>query len=286
MNLPLATLLSMPLRQVVQALPPEFHAVAGDLQQCCSAVHQRARQLLERTNRAGIQTISITEEDYPQRLRDTLQENAPPLLFTAGDATLLGAAAAAVLGAREPLLGGEHTAAACAEILASDGVTIVSGGMRGADWAAHESALLTGGKTIVVLPQGILTYRAPSLLFDAINKRRAIIVSEFAPDAHWEKHAAATRDATISALSRLVCVIEPDGRITAGLCSECRLSAQDKRLLVSPLREAAAVTLGMSNSSVLELIEGQHPVGIEELADLWRTASVRIQEQWTSLDSA
>jgi len=279
-NLPLATLLTLSWQEAVHVLPPGLHMVAADLRQCRSAAQDRARRLLERVSGAGIRVISIDREDYPHALRDTLRENAPPLLFAAGDPALLGAALAAVVGARDPSPRGAHVASACAGILAGEGAVIVSGGARGVDSTAHEAALRKDGKTIVVLPQGILTYRGPALLFDAIQDGRAAIVSEFAPDMGWETHAAVTRNATISALARLVCVIEPKRTGGSVRTARCALS-QGKRVLVFPARGFASVAQGLSSSGALELVEGRRPVDLEALADLWRTASARPQEQET-----
>jgi hypothetical protein len=39
------------------------------------------------------------------------------------------------------------------------------------------------------------------------------------------------------------------------------------------------VAQSLSNAGALELVEGRSPVGIDELEDLWRTASVHFQEQ-------
>ena len=277
-NLPLRTLLSMPWQEVVRILPPGLHTVAHALMRCSSAIQGRAHRLLERVREAGIQTISIVDEDYPRPLRDALRGNAPPLLFIAGHAALLDAPAAAVVGARNPSRRGEDLAAACAETLAREGAVIVSGGARGVDCTAHESALRDGGNTIVVLPQGILTYRGPALLFDAIQDGRAAVVSQFAPDMAWETHAAVTRNATISAFSLLVCVIEPKKTGGSVRTARCAL-AQGKRVLVYPARGCASVAQSLSNGGALELIEGRCPVGIDELANLWRTASVHLQEQ-------
>jgi predicted Rossmann fold nucleotide-binding protein DprA/Smf involved in DNA uptake len=142
--------------------------------------------------------------------------------------------------------------------------------------------LRNGGKTVVVLPQGILTYRGPALLFDAIQDGRAAVVSEFAPDMAWETHAAVTRNTTISAFSLLVCVIEPKKTGGSVRTARCAL-AQGKRVLVYPARGCASVVQSLSNGGALELVEGLLPVGLDELADLWRTACVHPREQETLL---
>src|SRR5690606_24865428 len=56
----------------------------------------------------------------------------------------------------------------------------------------------------------------------AFEDGRAIVLSQFAPLSAWATHAAVTRNATIAALSRVVCVIEPrkaGGSMRTGRCA-------------------------------------------------------------------
>lgn len=67
----------------------------------------------------------------------------------------------AIVGRRTPLAGSVEAAFQLAKQLASYGVTVISGGARGIDTAAHEGALAGGGVSVVV---------APSWLHDAHPK--------------------------------------------------------------------------------------------------------------------
>ena len=279
-KMPLSALLSLPWRDASKLLPPGLHVTADDFRRCTAAVQDRARLLLKRTAEAGVQTLSIVQEDYPTLLRDALGNAAPPLLFVAGDLALLHTPAAAVVGARDPSPQGKRLAAACAEILSREKATIVSGGARGVDSAAHESALRSGGKTVVVLPQGLLTYRGPAAIFEAVQDGHATLLSQFAPDMHWETHAAVTRNATISALSKLLCVLEPKKTGGSVCTARCAL-AQGKRVLVYPAKGFESVTQSLARGGALELIKGASPVELDALPDLWRAADMSRPEQTT-----
>lgn len=82
-----------------------------------------------------------------------LRAPSPPLcIYGRGAARLLyERPCVALVGTREPTARGEARSFAFAEALARAGATVVSGGARGVDLAAHRGALAGGGGTVVVL---------------------------------------------------------------------------------------------------------------------------------------
>jgi predicted Rossmann fold nucleotide-binding protein DprA/Smf involved in DNA uptake len=109
------------------------------------------------------------------------------------------------------------------------GVTIVSGGARGIDSVAHGAALECGGKTIVVLAQGIATFQVPPQWQEPIGQGRLAIVSEFAPFAGWESHQALQRNATAVRLSDAFLVVQAEAK--SGTSSAGRSALRLKRPL-------------------------------------------------------
>ena len=105
-------------------------------------------------------------------------------------------------------------------------------------------------------------------------------LSEFPPDMGWETHAAVTRNATISAMSRLLCVIEPKKTGGSIRTARCAL-AQGKLVLVYPAQGFAAVAQTLARAGALELVGGASPVRLEALPDLWRNATVHLRGQTT-----
>lgn len=273
-EMPIADLVNLTPRELTQLLPSGHEALAKAAAECDSDLQARAAQLLDWVSQAGATALRVTDADYPASVLKSLGELAPPLLFVFGALELLDLEGAAVVGAREVSEGGALLAAECATALAKAGATIVSGGAPGVDSAAHQAALDAGGRTVVVLPQGLLTYRGPSTLMEAAENGDAAIVSEFSPDCPWRTHAAVTRNATISALSRLVCVIEP--RKTGGSVRTARCGLeQGKQVLVHGGRTSDAVIATLRRA------------GAESILDETRQFNAaRLQDRWTNPPSA
>lgn len=188
---------------------PEWEAAAGLLDRVSRGAVDRAKKAMAAARDKGAFTLSILDGEYPKRLRRAMDDSAPPLLFCYGNPELLDGECAGVVGAREVSEYGREIARDCTQLLVEDGAVVVSGGARGVDETAHETALTCGGSTIVVIPQGILSYRLPPSLAGIAEKDNVLVASEFLPRAGWTTAGAVMRNRTISALSHLVCVVEP-----------------------------------------------------------------------------
>ena len=205
----LSELMHLPKRDLLEMVPADLHPGADALSKCAEHYVDRASTMIERVEKAGGQALVGTDEDFPEGLKASLETAAPPLLFVVGNIGLIEADAAGIVGTRSPCEEGVRLAEQCAQVFSERGVPVISGGAEGVDTAAHFAALDAGGTTVVVLAQGLLSYRGPKELLDAVEEGRALLISQFSPDAPWSTHGALTRNATIAALSRLVCVIEP-----------------------------------------------------------------------------
>ncbi|MDX9973234.1 MAG: DNA-processing protein DprA [FCB group bacterium] len=215
-----AELAAAPVTTLTEWLPSGFEALAAPLR-ASRRHHARAKQLLDDMRRAGGKVLCAGHDGYPAALESSLGEQAPIVVFCRGELDVLREATAGVVGTRMPSARGLRLGRACTAELVNAGATIVSGGADGIDTAAHGLALEASGKTVVVLPQGLLTYRIPDTVREALDNGRALLLSQFSPLAPWATHAAVTRNATIAALSRLVCVVEPNrtgGSMRTGHC--------------------------------------------------------------------
>jgi DNA processing protein len=155
----------------------------------------------------GARLIRRGDQEYPPQL--AALEDAPPVLYTLGDAALLHAPQLAVVGSRHPTAAGRSLAARIARDLATAGLAITSGLARGIDAAAHEATLAAGGRTIAVCGTGLDTcYPAQHrALFDRIA-REGLVVSEFPPGTPPRAPNFPQRNRIISGLARGVVVVE------------------------------------------------------------------------------
>jgi DNA processing protein len=114
----------------------------------------REREFLQRGN---VTPLYFTDEDYPQRLLQC--EDAPAMLYAAGETDLNACRPLAIVGTRHATPYGldfvNRLVADLAEM--TDSVAIVSGLAYGIDVAAHRAALRHGLPTIGVMATGLNT---------------------------------------------------------------------------------------------------------------------------------
>lgn len=158
-----------------------------------------ARSQLDNVDCAGIQVVSEIDEDAPHWLR-----NLPsvPWLFYRGDLSILDHTTLGFSGQRDAGEQALTITVALARTAAERGFTVVSGGARGIDMAAHVAVLDAGGSTAVVLPQGLATWRAPH----GLTHSRVLAVSEDLPWDVWTTESAMRRNRMIVDLSGIFVV--------------------------------------------------------------------------------
>ena len=176
----------------------------------------------------GFRLISILDADYPAGLRGIHQ--APPVIFTMGR-VLVDDAGVSVVGSREASAQGVAMAAEIARALVTRRMTVVSGLARGIDTAAHRAALDAGGRTVAVIGTGIGRAYPPEnrALQDEIA-RRGLVLSQFWPDAHPDKHSFPMRNATMSGYGIATVVVEAGER--SGARIQARLAVEHGRQVI------------------------------------------------------
>ena len=277
LHLPLREFMAVPVGELAARLQESGTPWLDLIARCGVNEKTHADQWLRRAVDAGVAVIPWHAAEYPRRLREDLGRHAPPILFAQGDTSLLERPQAGVVGACRPSAVGRRYAGQCAEMLASDGAAIVSGGARGVDTAAHMAALRAGGATLVVLPQGMFTYRPPVDICNAVMDGKALLISEFLPETSWETHAAVTRNATIAALASLVCVIEPRRAGGSARTGRCALE-QGKPVLVCPARDGERAASTLRQTGAIELPRHGPRVDRAALIRIWHTARQRVPE--------
>lgn len=163
---------------------------------------------IERLQDSKIGVVTIYERTYPHYLRETLGYNAPIFLFFRGNMQLLDEVSVGFCGSRHASDKGLEVCGDIVKQLVERHATIVAGYAAGVDQVAHRTALHFGGKTIAVLPEGILNFNIRRTLSSDWDWNRALVLSEFLPQSRWTVPRAMQRNRTIIGLGRALVVIE------------------------------------------------------------------------------
>ncbi|UYV17004.1 DNA-protecting protein DprA [Porphyrobacter sp. ULC335] len=155
-----------------------------------------------------LSVLKVGDDAYPKRLKSLLGSHAPAELHVAGNQDLLGSHAVSFCGARNASEKGIEAAALCARKAVSENFIITSGNARGVDRATHFEALLNGGATVLVLPEGLDRFRIAPELREVWDWERVLVVSQFVPSAIWRAYQAMQRNKVIMGMSCAMIVIE------------------------------------------------------------------------------
>lgn len=163
----------------------------------------------------NIHFIPFGSKDYPNKLRTIPY---PPLwLFARGNLQLLQEESnIALVGTRHPSRYGMDTCNQIAKDLASRGICVVSGFAAGIDVAAHQGAVLAGGKTIAVLGTGLDVDYPKSNVFlkSKIEEGNGLFISEYPLGSPPKAHHFPQRNRIISGMSDGMVFVE--GQIQSG----------------------------------------------------------------------
>lgn len=183
------------------------------------ASRERVKHHWEELERKQVRVLSLVDPGYPEGLRRTLGDESPVLLLCTGNVELLEKRAVGFCGSREASEKGLATAWDAADMLAREGLNVVSGFAAGVDMNAHRAALTAGGTTTVVLAEGILRFRVKKEIRKDWDESRTLVISEFGPNLPWSVSHAMRRNHTICGLSRAMILIEArtsGGSVQAG----------------------------------------------------------------------
>ena len=183
-----------------------------------------AIEIVEACDRLGYRIITPDDESYPDRLRNI--PDYPAALYISGTfPDIDDEVCIAMVGTRRASRYGYDTATAIAKDLAACGAVVISGCARGIDTAAHQGALLSGGKTLAVLGCGINTrYNMENEGLRHVIATSGALISEYPPGSPPLSFHFPIRNRIISALSLGVVVVEAGAKsgslITANLALE------------------------------------------------------------------
>ena len=159
----------------------------------------------------GYDILPITHEDYPKLLKENLKFNAPTVIYTKGNKLLLQEPSIAIVGSRSADVMSLPFTDNIAKSATRNNKVVVSGFAKGVDRQALDSAVGTNGKSIIVLPQGIMTFGSGfKQYFKHIVQGRVLVMSSFAPKAPWSVEFAMARNPIIYGMASEIFVAQSE----------------------------------------------------------------------------
>jgi len=178
---------------------------------------------LKRVKEFGCHIITQEDPEYPELLRQIY--DPPIVLYVKGDLSAKDKNSVAMVGSRLTTHYGVEAARKLAYQLGYLGVTVVSGGARGIDTAAHQGALSGKGRTIAVLGTGINLVTPPenAKLFEQIAANGAVI-TQFPFNRPADKQSFPIRNRIVAGMTLGTVVVEANltsgALITANFATE------------------------------------------------------------------
>jgi predicted Rossmann fold nucleotide-binding protein DprA/Smf involved in DNA uptake len=214
----LARFLREKQQQPADLLAPDAPALLGECQQLIDSDRLKRllgrgfllSQALERWQTRAMWVVSRADAEYPRRWKALLKEDAPPILYGCGQATILDTGGLAVVGSRhvdDALIAytediGRLAARSCR--------TLVSGGARGIDQAAMRGALEAGGKVVGILTDSLERAAMNRAHRNFLMDEQLTLVSPYDPVAGFNVGHAMQRNKLIYALADAALVVNAD----------------------------------------------------------------------------
>ena len=167
-------------------------------------------QAVDRWSARAIWVVSRADPTYPRRLKARLKEDAPPVLYGCGEATLMETGGLAVVGSRnidDELIAYSEDVG---RVAAAAQHTLISGGARGVDQAAMHGALRAGGAGVGVLADSLERAALARDNREPLMDRRLVLVSPYDPAAGFNVGHAMSRNKLIYAMADAAVVVNSD----------------------------------------------------------------------------
>jgi DNA processing protein len=178
---------------------------------------------LKRIEDFGCRIVTQSDAEYPKLLRQIY--DPPVVLYVKGELLAKDKNAVAMVGSRMTTHYGIEVARKLAYQLGYLGVTVVSGGARGIDSAAHQGALSAKGRTVAVLGTGINLVWPPENkeLYERIANHGALI-TQFPFNRPGDKQSFPVRNRIVAGMTLGTVVVEANltsgALITANFANE------------------------------------------------------------------
>src|SRR5437870_5003798 len=208
----------------------EAQQIAGLLERSGRLAHE-----LEKVFAAGMWVTTRLDDSYPKRLRDSLKQQAPAVIFGAGELQLLNRPGVAIVGSRNIDEAGAAFAREVGKRTVESSLPVVSGGARGTDRISMDAALEAEGKAVGVLADSLEVTVRKSDVREFLHDGRLVLLTPYAPTAGFSVGVAMGRNKVIYGLSEFAVVVSSEvnsggtwaGAVEALKANWCPVFARD-----------------------------------------------------------
>jgi DNA processing protein len=158
----------------------------------------------------GYEMIPIVSPDYSKTLKENLKSaHAPALIYLKGNRQILCEKSIAIVGSRSASDVALQFTDNIAKLASREYKVVVSGFAKGVDKQALDSAIKYKGQSIIVLPQGVMTFGSGyKTYYRQIVDGDVLVLSTFFPKAPWRVELAMARNPIIYGLASEIYVAE------------------------------------------------------------------------------
>lgn len=158
----------------------------------------------------GYEVIPINSSEYSKTLKNNLKAKfSPTILYVKGNKKIMQEKSIAIVGSRDADQISLDFTDNVASNASKDYKVIVSGFAKGVDKQALDSAIKYNGQSIIVLPQGIMTFASGfKKYYQQLVEGNVLVLSTFFPKATWSAGLAMARNPIIYGLAEEIYVAQ------------------------------------------------------------------------------
>lgn len=158
----------------------------------------------------GINIVTRADKEYPKMIKSKLKNLCPPLFYYAGDLSICNKKSVGFVGSRNVNDKDVDFTKDTALKVVENGYVVVSGGARGIDSVAVETALLNNGLAIEYLADSLVKKIRKKDVITAIRNNQLVLFSTAKPDASFSAGNAMGRNKFIYCQSKATVVVRSD----------------------------------------------------------------------------
>jgi len=203
----------------------------------------------------GYEILPIISPEYSKTLKANLKtQYSPAVLYIKGNKQILSEKSIAIVGSRNAGELSMQFTDNIAKLASREYKVVVSGFAKGVDKQALDSAIKYKGHSIIVLPQGILTFSSGfKTYYRQIVDGDVLVLSTFFPKTPWRTDLAMARNPIIYGLANEIYVAESSDK--GGTWSGVADGLRKKRIIYVRQPE-----ISEQNANLLLIQKGAIPV--------------------------